>query len=125
MAAIAERKQTKRQQALSEAKASMTESLMRHLLSVASDREEGLVLNVRPPGGVINLRVTQITFKAKVPSHTRILSDGRLGFCIEGQSYVASPEESKIFLGWLMDANSQAIQGGDYGQPSCTFTRRS
>lgn len=106
---------------LEELKKEMSPELIKHLIATATERQEGLVVSVESKH--LHRRASKITFKDTKPSHVIMLDDGRIGFCIEKQSYMGDPVASTSFLRWLGQANQKAIKEEDYGQPTCEFRR--
>lgn len=108
---------------LFEIRKKMTPGLIEQLIGLASAREMGFVIPVVQAG--LHQRRMTATFRDTRPSLVRLMEDGRrVGFQINGQSYVTVTEDSTVsFMNWLNEANIKGLRREDYGQPECEFRR--
>ena len=103
--------------------ARMSEELIKTVIFNASERKHGLALCVTSICG--SPSEGTVTVRSSKPGLVVLKDDGRIGFNINGTSYITGNSTSgERFLKWLHDANEKAVGGGDYGQPKDCFFHR-
>lgn len=98
--------------------------VIKGILATATDRPLGLVIRVTSICKKPLPSDQQVVTRNTKPAIVRCLEDGRIGFQIQGASYITVNENHGArFMDWILEANKNARKGIDYGQPKCHFDR--
>lgn len=97
--------------------------LCKTIISQASGRPSGLMLRIARVGRHTTKAI--ITIRETKPGLFVKKQDGRVGFHVNGNSYITIDGESGTkFMDWLESANKKVTKEEDYGHPEgCDFVR--
>ena len=103
----------------------VSDSLVRSIMTTASGRDEGLVIQAMTVAKFGRSAKANVTIRNS-PCHVMQKLDDRVGFHVDGVSYISACRADGVsFLAWLHKANKAAASNEDYGQPDCLFRRAS
>lgn len=103
----------------------MRPELIKTLISNATERQHGLTLRLTNILG--KTTEGEVVIRNAKPGVAVVKEDGRVGFNVNGASYMtANGESGNRFLTFLEEANEKGLKKIDYGQPrNCFFHRLS